>query len=162
MWRHSAFCGLRQPRWSRISTAAAGLAPTTGLTLSKAAPRIFPAVEPAASRLSLTGVDILAGFQEAIARLLVEGLGHAVSSLHLPTGTLCFAGGSALNIKWNSAIRDSGLFGSVWVPPFPTTAAAPSGQHAHLMATGAFGGLDWSVYAGPALTASTPSGLRSG
>jgi carbamoyltransferase len=150
-----AYAGLGQVREEFVAEVIRQLARLDGCWDAPA--RAFPAVEAAASRLRLTGADILAGFQEAIARLLVEGLGRAVSSLRLPTGTLCFAGGSALNIKWNSAIRDSGLFGSVWVPPFPNDSGGAIGTAcAHLMATGAFGGLDWSVYAGPALSASVP------
>ena len=151
-----AYAGLGQVSEEFVAEVTRQLARLDGCW--DAPTRIYAAVEPAARRLSLTGADILAGFQEAIARLLVAGLARAARTLRLPTDTLCFAGGSALNIKWNSAIRDSGLFGSVWVPPFPNDSGGAIGTAcAHLMATGAFAGLDWSVYAGPALTTSTPS-----
>jgi carbamoyltransferase len=118
--------------------------------------RLYPAVEPTARRLGLSGPDILAGFQEAVARMLVTGLARAQQTLPAPVDTLCFAGGSALNIKWNSAIRASGLFASVWVPPFPNDSGSATGTAcAELMAAGEFAMLDWSVYAGPALTGST-------
>jgi len=122
--------------------------------------RIYPAVEPAARRLGLSGADVLAGFQEALARRLVAGLAAARERLPEPVSDLCFAGGSALNIKWNSAIRASGLFASVWAPPCPNDSGAAIGAAcAELMASGTFAGLDWSVYSGAALTAAArPAG----
>jgi len=125
--------------------------------------RLYPAVESAARRLRLSGPDVLAGFQEALARMLVAGLTRVSRGLPVSVDTLCFAGGSALNIKWNSAIRASGLFARVWVPPFPNDSGTAIGAAcAELMAGGEFGGLDWSVYAGPALAASTaPDGWRA-
>ncbi|MFC4036702.1 carbamoyltransferase N-terminal domain-containing protein [Streptomyces polygonati] len=119
--------------------------------------------EPFAARLRLAGADILASFQEAVARLLVEGLARAVEAAETPVDTLCFAGGSALNIKWNSAIRDSGLFDTVWVPPFPNDSGSAIGTAcAYLLSEGRFDGLRWSVYSGPALAAgAAPAGWRS-
>jgi carbamoyltransferase len=118
--------------------------------------RLYPAVEQTARRLGLSGPDILAGFQEALARMLVAGLARARQALPVPADRLCIAGGSALNIRWNSAIRASGLFGSVWVPPFPNDSGTAIGTAcAELMAAGEFGMLNWSVYAGPALTGPT-------
>jgi len=120
-----------------------------------AAGELYQAIAPAAVRLGLSGADMIASFQEAIAQLLVEALAKAVTTLGTPVGTLCFAGGSALNIKWNSAIRDSGLFRTVWVPPFPNDSGAAIGAAgAHLMSSGNMGAMKWSVYAGPALAPS--------
>jgi carbamoyltransferase len=117
--------------------------------------RLYPAVDQRARRLGLSGPDILAGFQEALARMLVAGLARARQALPVSVDTLCFAGGSALNIKWNSAIRASNLFASVWVPPFPNDSGTAIGTAcAELMAAGRFRPLDWSVYTGPALTGS--------
>ena len=108
-------------------------------------------------RLDLDGASVLASFQEALARLLVERLADAVKPLAGRVRTLCLAGGSALNIKWNSAIRDSGLFDTVWVPPFPNDSGAAIGAAcASLMHRGAFGPLEWSVYCGRPLGTTRP------
>lgn len=114
----------------------------------------FQEVEPAIRRIDLDDASVLASFHEALAQLLVERLADAVKSLKGRVKTLCFVGGSALNIKWNSAIRDSGLFDTVWVPPFPNDSGAAIGAAcASLMHRGAFEPLEWSVYSGPALGA---------
>ena len=108
----------------------------------------YQEVEPAIRRIDLDDASVLASFHEALAQLLVERLADAVKPLNGRVGTLCFAGGSALNIKWNSAIRDSGLFDTVWVPPFPNDggSAAIGTACASLMHRGAFAPLKWSVY----------------
>ncbi|MBL1082315.1 nodulation protein U [Streptomyces actinomycinicus] len=72
---------------------------------------------------------------------------------------LCFAGGCALNIKWNNALRALPEFADVWVPPFPNDSGSAIGaavlgraQHEGLRP------IDWNVRLGPALqpTAQTP------
>lgn len=68
---------------------------------------------------------------------------------------LCFTGGSALNIKWNSRIRNTGHFGKMFVPPFANDSGSALGQACaeHFRATGETK-LNWSVYSGPKLIAS--------
>lgn len=156
-----AYAGLGELDETFIAEVTARLAEIDGCWDAPA--RLYPAVEPAARRLRLSAPDILAGFQEALARMLVAGLARATQELPLPVDTLCIAGGSALNIKWNSAIRASGLFAQVWIPPFPNDSGTAIGAAcAELMASGEFGHLDWSVYAGPALVASkAPDGWRA-
>ncbi|HAP62891.1 MAG TPA: hypothetical protein DCR93_26475, partial [Cytophagales bacterium] len=63
--------------------------------------------------------DILASFHAFVERLLIQHLGEKVEKYGHEDNNLCFAGGCALNIKWNSAIRRSGHFADLWVPPFP-------------------------------------------
>ena len=118
---------------------------------------LYGQVEPAIRQHDVAGASVLASLQEALARLLVERLAVAVRSLGDSAPTLCFAGGSALNIKWNSAIRDSGLFETVWVPPFPNDSGAAIGTAcASLMSHGAFGPLEWNVHSGPPLRVTRP------
>jgi len=123
---------------------------------------LFDLVHQLAVDRELSGADILATFQETLARLLVEGLARALETVGTPVRTLCFAGGSALNIKWNSAIRASGLFDTVWVPPFPNDSGSAVGTAcAHLMGQARYAPLRWSVFCGPALSPSKPpSGWR--
>lgn len=61
---------------------------------------------------------------------------------------LIFTGGSALNIKWNSALRRAGF--DVWVPPFPNDCGSAIGAAAcEMVHAEDRWSLDWSVYAGP-------------
>lgn len=103
--------------------------------------------------------DVLASLHAVLERALVSA-----ARRHIPRGAnLIFTGGSALNIKWNSALRDCGHFAAVFVPPCPNdsgsalgAAAAGAWQDVELRA------LRWSVYAGPHLapTAAPLAGWR--
>ncbi|KRR06491.1 nodulation protein NodU [Bradyrhizobium jicamae] len=110
-----------------------------------------------ASALRLEGEipeDILASFHCFLERLLVQEMASALqrhSSFSEPRN-LCIAGGCGLNIKWNSALRASGLFDAVWVPPFPNDSGSAIGAACSAMAADkGFMPLEWSVYSGPAL-----------
>lgn len=94
---------------------------------------------------SISDADVLASIHEWLGNKLVEGAKRLI-----PKGkNLCFAGGSALNIKWNSMLRDSGHFASVWVPPFPNDAGSAIGTAAAAMVTEGEWHLNWNVYCGP-------------
>lgn len=98
-----------------------------------------------------TPEDILASFHAFLERLLVREMTIALRG-HTFAGTrnLCIAGGCGLNIKWNSALRASGLFDTVWVPPFPNDSGSAIGAACcALAADNGFVHLDWSVYSGP-------------
>ena len=100
---------------------------------------------------------VLASFQQAIGEEIVAGLARFRGVL---PDELCIAGGAGLNIKWNSAIRSSGLFSDVWVPPFPNDSGSALGAaYASVLARGGREPLQWSVYSGPDLT---PSGRVEG
>jgi len=94
--------------------------------------------------------DILYTFHMWLERLLVEKLAERIASGGSRAKNLCFAGGSALNIKWNSAIRNSGLFKVVWVAPFPNDSGNAIGAACCEMihSTGC-NALHWDVYSGP-------------
>ncbi|MEL6537963.1 MAG: carbamoyltransferase C-terminal domain-containing protein, partial [Bacteroidota bacterium] len=68
------------------------------------------------------------------------------------TRNLCMAGGCALNIKWNSAIRNAGFMDEVYVPPFPNDSGSALGMAIleYYRKTGKWD-IDWSVYSGPAI-----------
>lgn len=127
--------------------------------------RNFPAKFSAAIIERISGhnipvPDILASFQAYISHLLVESLIKAVKRSKNRTANLCLGGGCALNIKWNSRIRDSGVFDQVWVPPFTNdTGAALGAACAHLVNVTDARYIDWDVYSGPHLT---PSCAASG
>lgn len=66
---------------------------------------------------------------------------------------LCFAGGCALNIKWNSAFRRHPMVKEMWVPPFPDDSGSAIGTAcAHLASErGGLRAIDWHVRLGPEL-----------
>ncbi|MBQ0819361.1 MULTISPECIES: nodulation protein NodU [Microvirga] len=97
--------------------------------------------------------DVLASFHVFVERLLVEELTSTLQTQsQFGSRNLCVAGGCGLNIKWNSALRASGLFDSVWVPPFPNDSGSAIGAACCALAVdGGLSPLDWSVYSGPKL-----------
>ncbi|MCA1457328.1 nodulation protein NodU [Bradyrhizobium sp. BRP22] len=98
--------------------------------------------------------DVLASFHVFLERLLIREMAVALQRhSHFPgSRNLCIAGGCGLNIKWNSALRASGLFDDVWVPPFPNDSGSAIGAACSAMAAEkGFVPLQWSVYSGPAL-----------
>jgi len=97
--------------------------------------------------------DVLASFHCFLERLLIQQMSTALQRhSSLAARNLCIAGGCGLNIKWNSALRATGLFDSVWVPPFPNDSGSAIGAACCAMsADKGFAPLDWSVYSGPAL-----------
>lgn len=90
--------------------------------------------------------DFLASLHDFLERQLVAGIKNA-----MPKGQrLCFAGGCALNIKWNSALRESGHFAEVWIPPFPNDSGSAIGAAAAAAFTrNKVRKLAWTVYSGP-------------
>jgi carbamoyltransferase len=101
----------------------------------------------------LSDADIIATLQEYLGRRLLETLGQVVRR-RFPTSrpNLCMGGGCALNIKWNTAIRASGLFADVWIPPFPNDSGAAIGTAAcELFARHRMPAVRWNVFQGPAL-----------
>jgi carbamoyltransferase len=81
----------------------------------------------------------------------------AVISERGETQGMCLSGGCALNIRWNSLLRESGLFGEVWVPPFAKDSGAAIGTACcEMFRSGRQGALEWDVYLGPALKPAAP------
>ncbi|MFF4948824.1 carbamoyltransferase N-terminal domain-containing protein [Streptomyces chattanoogensis] len=65
----------------------------------------------------------------------------------LRSPNLCLSGGCALNIKWNSLIRNSGLFREVWIPPFPNGSGAAIGTAAaEMVRQEGRTALNWDVF----------------
>ncbi len=102
--------------------------------------------------------DSLRTIHEFLEVMLVENATRKIPHGH----NLIFVGGSALNIKWNSALRRSGHFKALWIPPFPNDSGSAIGQAAAYMALMKnHWTLDWSVYAGPRLQlGAVPEGWR--
>ncbi|GHH34853.1 carbamoyltransferase N-terminal domain-containing protein [Lentzea cavernae] len=104
----------------------------------------------------LSNADLIASYQAYLGLNLLERLTSAVRS-RFPEGehNLVMGGGCALNIKWNTAIRASGVFRDVFIPPFPNDAGAAIGTAACEMFRQGRIALDWSVYSGPKITVGT-------
>ncbi|SIT43557.1 Nodulation protein U [Paraburkholderia ribeironis] len=97
--------------------------------------------------------DVLASFHAFLERLLVHKMEIALQRHSIPgPRNLCISGGCGLNIKWNSALRASGLFDAIWIPPFPNDSGSAIGAACCAMAANnGFVPLEWSVYSGPAV-----------
>ncbi|MYW90737.1 hypothetical protein G3I59_08960 [Amycolatopsis rubida] len=110
----------------------------------------------------LSNADIIATFQDYLGQRLLQRLTRLVER-RFPGQhpNLVLGGGCALNIKWNTLIRASGLFREVFVPPFPSDAGAAIGTAVCEMFQRDTLALEWDVYSGPPLTAdSTPEGWQ--
>ncbi|MEM5345627.1 nodulation protein NodU [Paraburkholderia azotifigens] len=97
--------------------------------------------------------DVLASLHTFLERLLVCEMESALLRHAIPgPRNLCISGGCGLNIKWNSALRASGLFDAIWIPPFPNDSGSAIGTACCAMAAkNGFMPLEWSVYSGPAM-----------
>lgn len=94
--------------------------------------------------------DIIATFFQHYGNLFVKNLIQKVTESGLKCRNLILTGGCALNIKWNSAVRDTGFFDYVWVPPYANDSGSGIGAACTEMIylTGNMK-LDWDVYCGP-------------
>jgi len=108
------------------------------------------AVEGAAVRLGVSAADAIFTWQDFLARLLADALAEALSREGLTGIPLLLSGGCALNITWNSYLRDSGRFGEIWIAPFPNDSGSALGTAcAEMMRRSDRWYLDWDVYRGP-------------
>jgi carbamoyltransferase len=96
--------------------------------------------------------DILCTFHAYLEQLLISKLKKKIERFDFKNRNLCMAGGCALNIKWNSAIRNCGFFSEVYVPPFPNDSGSAIGMAcAKLLNLTGTSSINWSVYTGPAI-----------
>lgn len=106
---------------------------------------------------SLSTADFLCTFHSYLQGLLCATL-EQFSKKFDRKPNLCISGGCALNIKWNSAIRELGLFNDVYIPPFPNDSGSAIGAAcADLFTRGEAPTLEWSVYLGPRLHTGPPA-----
>jgi len=97
-------------------------------------------------------VDMMATFHLFLQELLVDNLRDRVKKYPGYTKNICFVGGCALSIKWNTAIRSSGIFKEMFVPPFPNDSGSALGTACcEMMARTEYRSLEWDVYKGPPL-----------
>ena len=105
-----------------------------------------------------SNADLIASFQGYIGHVLLNAFRrHPATSSDGGRANLCLSGGCALNIKWNSKLRESGLFSEVWVPPFTNDSGSALGAACSQLATEhGVPAIEWSVFGGPLLDASKP------
>jgi carbamoyltransferase len=102
--------------------------------------------------------DILASFHAYLEGLLISNLKKAISKLPNYQKNLCIVGGCGLNIKWNSAIRASGVVDNLWVPPFCNDSGSALGAACNAMFKHtSHKYLNWNVYSGPKIIKNAPA-----
>lgn len=100
----------------------------------------------------MSNASLIATFQAYLGNLLLARL----AAVQAPRPkALILSGGCALNIKWNTLLRNSGLFEEVWVPPFPNDSGAAIGTAACELFTRGRTALQWDVYSGPRIAVGT-------
>jgi len=112
-------------------------------------------IKKIADDVQIADEEVLATFHQFLEESFVES-----AIKHIPKGSnLCFSGGSALNIKWNTALRESGHFSDVWISPFPNDCGSAIGAAAcEVAASKGIWKLKWDVYSGPRLKNEIPDG----
>lgn len=103
--------------------------------------------------------DIITSLHHYVEDLLVSSLAHRVDRHSSRNPNLCYSGGAALNIKWNSAIRSIGLFNSVWIPPFPNDSGSAIGTAVCGIASrtkSLLPAIMWNVYSGSSVKVNEP------
>ncbi|MFH8445914.1 carbamoyltransferase N-terminal domain-containing protein [Streptomyces sp. NPDC018026] len=111
----------------------------------------------------LSNADIIATYQAYLGHRLLQSL-SAVVERRFPgkRPNLVLGGGCALNIKWNTMMRASGVFQEMFVPPFPNDAGAAIGTAACEMFRHGRTSLEWDVYSGPGIAVGElPGGWRA-
>lgn len=102
---------------------------------------------------NLSAADILATVHSFLGNLLLNEIKNTIDALDCDyQKNLCYAGGTALNIKWNNTLRQSNVFKDIWIPPFPNDSGSSIGAACRGMIEGTGNYyLHWNVYCGPAL-----------
>jgi carbamoyltransferase len=90
-----------------------------------------------------TDLQLLSLVHDLIAHELLVGLHNAGVKR---VNNLIFTGGAALNIKWNSLMREA--YPSFWVPPCPNDSGSAIGTAACHAARNGVKALKWDVYCG--------------
>lgn len=95
--------------------------------------------------------DIITTFHFFLEEMLLLGLKNKLIEHKIKCTNICIAGGAALNIKWNNAIRMSNLFKEIWIPPFPNDSGSAIGSVCCEIVKTKNGStnIDWNVYQGP-------------
>ncbi len=95
--------------------------------------------------------DIISTFHYFIEKLLIEGINEILNRDGNRSENFCYSGGAALNIKWNSKIRET-LNLNTWIPPFPNDSGSSIGAACAILYNKYdIKSLNWDVYKGAPL-----------
>jgi carbamoyltransferase len=109
-------------------------------------------IEAAAQRLNVESADAIHTWQTFLGNLLEHELAGKLARHGLTDTPLILTGGCALNIAWNTQLRNSDRLGDVWVPPFPNDSGSALGAAcAEMMRMSDRWILEWDAYCGPYL-----------
>lgn len=101
-------------------------------------------------QLDISDEDILCTFHFFLENILITKLKKKIERHNINCENLCIAGGCGLNIKWNSAIRNSGIVNNIYVPPFPNDSGSAIGTACSVMVNHtSYKNLIWDVFSGP-------------
>ncbi|MCX4957553.1 carbamoyltransferase N-terminal domain-containing protein [Streptomyces virginiae] len=115
--------------------------------------QFLSAVQARTAALGFSDEDVLASVHSFLEELLIDRVTKKIQAWKGGGAwNLCFAGGCALNIKWNSALRSHPTIKAMWVPPFPDDSGVAIGT-ACLAAAGGSGlrPIQWGARLGPDL-----------
>jgi carbamoyltransferase len=99
------------------------------------------------------GANILRGIHNFLEEMLVSSLDEKLRQIGFKGPVdLCFAGGCALNIKWNRALSQCSRVKSIYVPPFANDSGAAIGGIACDLFRNGHRRLNWNVYSGPKIS----------
>jgi len=144
--------------FERVRHETEGLA-MTPLLVAIVTKRFLSLAKQYSVRRSIAPADMIANFHYFVEDLLLDSLRRRIKECGVADDNLCFSGGSALNIKWNTALRECGAFKDVWVPPFPNDSGSAIGTACcELIRTSQNPALSWSVYSGPSPSVAYVSG----
>ena len=119
-------------------------------------------VQERVAGLGVPDEDVLATVHEFLEDLLIDRVTTKIREWKGDSPqNLCFAGGCALNIKWNSALRAHSAIREMWVPPFPDDSGSAIGTAcAHVGSEDGLRAITWHARQGPRLlpTPTVPAG----
>lgn len=93
--------------------------------------------------------DILNSLQCFLEEKIIDGLCATLNAEDNDSCNLCFAGGSMLNIKWNTKIKDAFPDYKIFAPPFINDTGAAIGQICAYRLQNRLKVLNWNTYLGP-------------
>jgi carbamoyltransferase len=124
--------------------------------------QFLTAVQARTNAMDFSDDDVLASVHTFLEELLIDRVTGKIQAWKGGGAwNLCFAGGCALNIKWNSALRSHPTIKAMWVPPFPDDSGVAIGTATLALAGGTgLKPIQWDTRLGPALrpTAEVPGG----
>lgn len=94
--------------------------------------------------------DIISSLHYFLEEIIVKHITRAINDSGYKCNNLCMSGGCALNIKWNTAIRESSIVKNMYVPPFTNDSGSAIGAAcAGMFHNSNNTSVEWNLYCGP-------------